>query len=59
MNYHRRTTRPDASYYRETRKTARLSRGRRGGGLPVAVFLLIVALAVVAFFLFRHPGAGA
>jgi hypothetical protein len=56
MNYHRRTTRPDANYYRETRKTARLSRGRgrRGGISPVAVFLLIVALAAVVFFDFRH-----
>jgi hypothetical protein len=54
MNYHRRTTRPDANYYRETRKTARLSRSRRGGISPIVIFLFIVALAVTAFFLFRR-----
>jgi hypothetical protein len=54
MNYHRRTTRPDASYYRETRKITRSGRGRGGGISPLAIALLIVAVAVIAFFLLRH-----
>jgi hypothetical protein len=58
MNYNRRSTRPDAGYYRETRKVRRGGGGgaRRGGGgkgiHPVAVLALLVAVGVVAWLVF-------
>lgn len=56
MNYHRRTTRPDAMYYRDHRKVPRGGRSGRGGlGIsPVAVVIALAVLAAAAFAMLRH-----
>jgi len=56
MNYHRRTTRPDATFYRDQRKVTRSGRGGRGGqGVsPVAIVIALAILAGAAFLLLRH-----
>jgi hypothetical protein len=57
MNYNRRSTRPDAGYYRETRKVKRSGGGggRRGGGKgisPIAMLGIVVVMAVLVWFIF-------
>jgi hypothetical protein len=60
MNYNRRSTRPDAAYYRETRKVKRL--GKRGGAAaagkgisPLAMLAIVVAMAALVWAIFlRH-----
>jgi hypothetical protein len=56
MNYNRRSTRPDAGYYRETRKVKRSGGGggRRGGkGIPpIAMLGIVIAMAVLVWFIF-------
>jgi hypothetical protein len=56
MNYHRRTTRPDAMYYRDQRKGTRGGRDSSNGqGVsPMRVVIGLMVLAVAAFFLLRH-----
>ena len=64
MNYTRRSTRPDAAYYRETRKIRHGGGGGRradgGGGAGkglslIGALALFVALAVLVWFIFlRH-----
>jgi hypothetical protein len=56
MNYHRRTTRPDATFYRDQRKVPRSGRGGRGGqGVsPIAIVIALAVLATAAFFMLRH-----
>ena len=56
MNYTRRTTRPDGTHYRETRKHIGASRGRRakGGGLMgTALLVAVVLVSAMVFWLFR------
>jgi hypothetical protein len=53
MNYHRRTTRPDGTFYRENRKTRRS--GRKQSSPIVRVLIAGVAVvAALAFWMFRH-----
>ena len=56
MNYHRRTTRPDAMYYRDQRKGPRGGRDSSNGqGVsPMMIIILVGLLAAAAFFLLRH-----
>jgi hypothetical protein len=55
MNYHRRTTRPDAMYYRDQRKVPRGGRTSHGQGVsPMMIVILVGLLATAAFFLLRH-----
>jgi hypothetical protein len=56
MNYNRRSKRPDAGYYRETRKVKRSGGGgRRGGGRgipPIAMLGVVIVMAVLVWFIF-------
>jgi hypothetical protein len=58
MNYHRRTTRPDGLYYRETRKRVGSSHGgrrrHRGGFHPLFLLMLVALLVVAGVWLFRR-----
>jgi hypothetical protein len=56
MNYHRRTTRPDAGFYRDQRKVPRVGghTGRGQGVSPVAIVIALAVLAVAAFAMLRH-----
>ena len=55
MNYNRRSTRPDASYYRDTRK---IRRGSGGGGKssmkPVAIILVLAVVAALVFWVLHN-----
>ena len=55
MNYHRRTTRPDGTFYRENRKIRR-SGGRRQQRTPIVPILIagFAVVAAVAFWMFKH-----
>ena len=58
MNYHRRTTRPDAAFYRDSRKISRGGRvsGGKGGVSPLAItigLVVVIVVAVVYFLLHR------
>lgn len=53
MNYNRRSTRPDAGFYRESRKL-RKSRAQQIMK-PTLLIVLIVVLAMILFFIFRRP----
>lgn len=57
MNYNRRSTRPDAGYYRETRKIAGAARSRGGGGAkgfhPLVMLVLLLLAVAVAWWAFR------
>jgi hypothetical protein len=54
MNYHRRTTRPDAMYYRDQRKGPRAGRAGHGQGMTPMMIIILVGLLAAAFFLLRH-----
>ena len=57
MNYNRRSTRPDAGYYRETRKIRGAARARSPGGRrfhPAAIVLIVLLIVAAAWWVFRR-----
>jgi len=56
MNYHRRTTRPDAAFYRDSRKISRSGRGGggKGGVSPLAIAIGVAVVAAVVYFLLHR-----
>ena len=55
MNYHRRTTRPDGTFYRENRKIRRSGGRRQQRTLIVPILIAgFAVVAAVAFWMFKH-----
>jgi hypothetical protein len=54
MNYNRRSTRPDAHFYRDSRKIrgAARTRGAAVGAKPVAALIVLAVLATIVYVLF-------